>query len=251
MNAIFIITIILIVAIVYIVILINKNNKNNKMSGGDEKSFPNELIAELYSTRLAYLPNGDRIKMNANIGNAESRLLYNLVKDNNLQKCVEVGMAMGLSALSICQGLKDNNNKSKNKALISIDPFQTKKWKSIGLNHVKKAGLSEFHKFMEGPSYEMLPKLLKFKNNMDLVFIDGWHTFDYTLVDMFYANLLVKSGGYILIDDVLHEGPKDAIKYVDKNYNHWRRIYKNVPKTQALYVKKKIDSRPWNYHVQI
>jgi hypothetical protein len=28
-----------------------------------------------------------------------------------------------------------------------------------------------------------------------LVFVDGWHTFDYTLLDLFFADLLTEVGG--------------------------------------------------------
>ena len=50
-----------------------------------------------------------------------------------------------------------------------------------------------------------MPKFLNMKP-FDFIFIDGWHTFDYTLVDMFYADRLLRIGGYLLIDDALHSG---------------------------------------------
>ena len=46
----------------------------------------------------------------------------------------------------------------------------------------------------------------KDSDKFDLIFIDGWHTFYYTLVDFFYSNLLLKIGGMIIIDDALHAG---------------------------------------------
>ncbi|CNI52817.1 Uncharacterised protein [Mycobacterium tuberculosis] len=45
----------------------------------------------------------------------------------------------------------------------------------------------------------------------DLVFIDGWHTFDQTLVDMYFANRLIKVGGYMLIDDASWPSVSKAI----------------------------------------
>ena len=50
-------------------------------------------------------------------------------------------------------------------------------------------------------SYIALPKLLeKYKYNyFDFIFIDGFHTFDYTLVDFFFSNLLLKINGIIVI----------------------------------------------------
>jgi hypothetical protein len=35
-----------------------------------------------------------------------------------------------------------------------------------------------------------------------LRFIDGWHTFEQTLIDIYFANRLVKVGGYVIVDDV-------------------------------------------------
>ena len=81
-----------------------------------------------------------------------------------------------------------------------------------------------------------MPKFLT-KKPFDFIFIDGWHTFDYTLVDMFYA---------------LHQGPSKAIAYSNKNYKHWKRITfdsVDVPKTQVLYQKIAEDTKDWDYHV--
>lgn len=47
-----------------------------------------------------------------------------------------------------------------------------------------------------------MPELLSLgEGTFDLIFIDGWHTFDHTLLDCFYATRLLKTGGYLLIDD--------------------------------------------------
>ena len=36
---------------------------------------------------------------------------------------------------------------------------------------------------------------------IDFAFIDGWHTFDYAMIDFFYVDLLLKPGGVLVIDD--------------------------------------------------
>ena len=69
---------------------------------------------------------------------------------------------------------------------------------------------------------------------------------------MFYADRLLRIGGYLLIDDALHHGPSKAIAYSNKNYKHWKRITSDgmdVPKTQVLYQKIAEDTKDWNYHV--
>ena len=70
--------------------------------------------------------------------------------------------------------------------LTSIDPFQKTQWNSNGLKLLTNSKLINRHNLIE-KSYEALPELLKDnKNKFDFIFIDGWHTFDYTLIDFFY-----------------------------------------------------------------
>jgi len=32
---------------------------------------------------------------------------------------------------------------------------------------------------------------------IDFAFVDGWHTFDYTLIDFFYIDKILRSGGLV------------------------------------------------------
>ena len=97
--------------------------------------------------------------------------------------------------------------------LYSIDPNQSGKWKSIGLSNIDQAGFSKYHQCFEDKSFNTMPQLLpELTGKLDLVFIDGWHTFDYTLVDGFYADLLVRPGGFIVFDDALHKGPQQVVR---------------------------------------
>ncbi len=52
------------------------------------------------------------------------------------------------------------------------------------------------------------------ENYLDFIFIDGWHTFDYTLIDFFYADKLLRKDGIILIDDALHKGVEKFVKNI-------------------------------------
>jgi len=54
-----------------------------------------------------------------------------------------------------------------------------------------------------------------------LVFIDGWHTFDQTLVDMYFANRLIGPGGYIVVDDAAWPSVSKAVSYF-ANYPCYR-----------------------------
>ena len=67
--------------------------------------------------------------------------ITNLVSNNNFVKCLEVGMAYGVSAITILSNKKCN--------LISIDPFQTTQWESNGIKLVKSFGFSNRHTLIE------------------------------------------------------------------------------------------------------
>lgn len=188
------------------------------------------------------------IKIHSGIKTLEGKFLQNLVTHKKLKNIIEVGFAFGISAMFITTGIKNNKTNGK---LISIDPFQTEQWKGNGVKLLKSLKLNKYHELIENKSYLVLPQLLEKnkENSFDMVFVDGWHTFDYTLLDTFYADKLVRIGGYIIIDDVLHYSVKQCIKYIDTNYKHLKRI--KSPNTFAAYKKISQDNREWNFHVKI
>ena len=47
----------------------------------------------------------------------------------------------------------------------------------------------------------------------DFIFIDGWHTFDHTLLDCFYATRLLKVGGILVVDDVSFPSVRRVVDY--------------------------------------
>jgi predicted O-methyltransferase YrrM len=208
---------------------------------------PNKMIQEIYADGTIII-NKKKEKLTSAISPVEGFHLYNVITLNKFIHILEVGMANGLSSLYITQALNDNKNNGK---LISIDPFQTSQWKSVGINHIKQAGLSEFHQLYKEKDYIALPKLLSERSagSFDMVFIDGMHLFDYTLLDMFYAILLCRIGGVIIVDDILHDAPAKCIKYFDTNYKFLKRV-QNIPcKTVATYIKISDDMRSWDFHV--
>ena len=51
------------------------------------------------------------------------------------------------------------------------------------------------------------------ERRFDFIFVDGWHTFDHTLVDCFYATRLLRVGGYLVIDDLKIPPVRRAAEY--------------------------------------
>jgi predicted O-methyltransferase YrrM len=181
--------------------------------------------------------------LTAGINEEEGTFLYDLILKHSCKKIIEIGMANGISAAYITSALKHQ----KDGILISIDPFQSTQWKSTGLELLRDIETKSYHKLIEKKSLEALPELLKRNAGMiDMVFVDGWHTFDYTLVDIFFAVFLLKIGGILVIDDALHPGVKNTLEYLDTNYTMLRRI--TSPRSFGAYLKFKDDTRDWNFH---
>jgi predicted O-methyltransferase YrrM len=182
------------------------------------------------------------VKIGSSIKEIEGNFIIKNINENNYKKCLEIGFACGISAFYILS-IKTTN-------LISIDPFQSTQWNNSGKKTIKELGFNKRHKCIEKKSYEALPQLLqkckKTSDKFDFIFIDGWHTFDYTLVDFFYSNLLLRIDGMIIIDDALHAGVAKCVKYLDTNYLFYKKI--NSPNTVACYKKIKEDDRPWNFN---
>jgi predicted O-methyltransferase YrrM len=137
----------------------------------------------------------------------------------------------------------------KSGKLTSIDPFQSTQWKNAGITSIKKAKLKTYHKLIEEMDYIAMPQLIEEDTKFDMVLIDGMHLFDYTILDLFYADLLTRVGGVICLDDIKHKGTGKAYNYVVKNYKHWKLIPNTIAsKTMATFLKIKEDNRDWNFH---
>lgn len=126
--------------------------------------------------------------------------LHELVVSRQAISVLEIGMAMGTSSITLLNALSEHDG-----SLVSIDPYQSATspmgFDSSGINNVKKAGFSSRHSLIEKPSYIALPELLADDCLFDVVFIDGWHSFDFTMLDFFYADLVVKDGGVVIFHD--------------------------------------------------
>lgn len=103
---------------------------------------------------------------------------------------------------------------------------------------------------METFSYLAMPELLAKGERFDMVLVDGMHLFDFTLVDFFYADLLTRRGGVIVLDDIRHRGVAPVLDYVKGNYKHLRFVPSTGCRdTMATFVKADDDARSWNFHV--
>jgi predicted O-methyltransferase YrrM len=171
------------------------------------------LIDEIRRERTVTAEDGKTYPIHKHgIDVAEGRFLTEFIAGRpNVIRTLEVGCAYGLSSLHIASALAGRPGAHH----VIVDPDESTAWSGVGVTNLDRAGI-DFYELREEPSEIALPQLLKEGAEFDLAFIDGWHTFDQTLIDMYYANRLVKVGGYIIIDDADWISVSKAISYFAK-----------------------------------
>ena len=169
---------------------------------------PKQLLKNIFATNYLSIED-EKIRLHSNIDENEGLFLTKIINKNNYSKSIEIGCAYGISSLFICDALQ----KSDSPRHYIIDPFQNTDWKGIGIENLKKCNI-DFYKLIEKPSELALPELLAKGEKFDFAFIDGWHTFDHTLIDFFYVNRMLEVGGTIVIDDVGLESVNKLVRYV-------------------------------------
>lgn len=155
-------------------------------------------LREMLDSQSAYSKSGEQIPIHSNIPIAYAEALYETVLREDPAVVLEVGMAFGVASLAILSALRDGNRDGR---LISIDPHQSSEWKGCGLAAIAHAGFVERHELIEDYDYNVLPRLLAAGLNIDFAYIDGWHTFDYALVDWWYVDKMLTVDGIVGFND--------------------------------------------------
>lgn len=171
------------------------------------------LADEIYRSGVVRDAAGHEYPLHSHIDAREGAFLSGLItRDTTIHRTLEIGCAYGLSSLHICEALSSRSPR----AHTIVDPFQHTTWHGIGVENLRRASF-DFFELIQRPSEFALPELAEHKTGgFDLVLIDGVHTFDHTLVDFFYANRLLRVGGYVLFDDCSMPSVSLVVSYAMK-----------------------------------
>ncbi len=159
---------------------------------------PNDVLRQMFSEHRAVDVSGRALATSSGIAAQYATALYRMTLAVQPSVVVEIGMGFGFATLSILTALDQLGRRGR---LISIDPHENTDWHGTGVAAVKRAGFESMHTLVEKPSHLALPELLAGGTAVDLAYVDGWHTFDYVLLDFFYLDKLLRAGGVCGFND--------------------------------------------------
>lgn len=212
----------------------------------------NSVIKELFETQTAQSQTGETVPLTSNIRLAFAESLYRTVLKAKPKTAVEIGMAFGVSSLAILTALDEAG---ENGRLISLDPNQATHWQGCGVTAVKRAGFEKSHELIEKFDFSALPQMLDGGVKIDFAYIDGWHTFDYTLLDFWYIDKMLGVGGIVAFNDCHLPAVDKVINFV-RSHRKYEELNVELPVEYTDYtpfreMKRLVSSKPReNFYIQ-
>jgi len=157
----------------------------------------NAVLSDILNTRRVVRRDGSTIPLDYSISVDEGMALQRIIREKKPRVTLEIGLAYGLATLFICEALQEVGGERH----IVMDPAPIESWNDIGLFNIERAGYGSLLEFHHAPSHRVLPELEKAGRRVGVALIDGWHTFDYAMVDFFYVDRLLDVGGVVVFDD--------------------------------------------------
>jgi len=148
---------------------------------------------------VARLDNSDHEIFPVAVSPVEGQALRDWVTKESVARTIEIGLAYGVSALFICEGLL--MNRLPDVQHVVVDPYQSTGFKDCGLQLLEEAGVADLVEYHAEESQILLPKFLSEGRRFELAFVDGSHFFDRVFLDLIYLGRLIKPGGIIFVDD--------------------------------------------------
>jgi len=162
---------------------------------------PRQFIASVEDGKLPYCPP------------PEGDLLHELITRYDCADCLEIGLATGSTAIYILSALQGKGR------LVSIDQ-PTGEWNEIGIANLQNSGDWTNHQLILENSVNVIPELFKTNEQFDLIFADGWKTFDHMAVEVYYLTRMLRLNKFIVFDDAAMPSVNKIIKMLLKYYGY-------------------------------
>jgi len=222
------------------------NSKNPEKDPNYTKNFLDVMLRH----SAIFNKDGSYLKLHSHTKENEHQEIRKYLSQTKAKQTLEVGFAYGTSALTFAEHHQRQKNTGISHTIIDPNQIGTGKghWDSIGIENLRRVGFikGKNYRLIEQTSIKALPTLFQKKGKfLDVALIDGWHLFDYTLIDIFYCLEMLKVGGVLIVDDKRMRAINAISKYVVRAYPH---VIDICPSCKSILVLKKIseDTRDWN-----
>lgn len=179
----------------------------------------NQVLKQIFESEVVTSEDGMQYRLHSHLPSIECAILTEWVKTLEPKAILEIGLAYGISAMTICDATASYPVNSYD----IIDCFQNGEWRSIGLFNLRKSGYLNQITFHEERSEIQLPLFLKEKKKFDFVFVDGSHRFDHVFVEFYYINKILETGGTVVFDDAHLDSLQKVFSFID-SYGGYERI---------------------------
>jgi predicted O-methyltransferase YrrM len=159
---------------------------------------PYDLLPDFEGPPNYKLPRGGRGKDHPRYG----RFVYALTRHYQPDYIVEVGTFAGGTSIGFAKGLIENGHGKL--ICVDQDSYSSGTFPAVAQRNLQRAGLpaTQLQLCCENSQY-WLPKLADhLRGQVDLLLVDGDHTYEGALKDLRNALPLAKPGGLILVHDV-------------------------------------------------
>jgi predicted O-methyltransferase YrrM len=170
-------------------------------------------VDRIYARGSVHDDDGNAVDLRPHsVERAQGEALRDLAVAEGAARTIEVGLALGMSALFLCQALLPRGGRH-----VAIDPFQSESWNGAGLRTLREAGVEDLVDVIEEESQLALPRLVSEGREFDLAFVDGDHRFEGVFLDLYFMTRLVRPGGVVVVDDMWMPAVRTAVAYVERN----------------------------------
>ncbi len=178
-------------------------NSNTNHTRSNRRAVAREFIRRTYATGLVCGEDNELYRiLPAALTQDRGAYLTEVCRETEPATTVEIGMAWGLSTFWILTALLEHVHPMPH---VVMDPFQHFGYHGAALRALRVSGLDSMIEFYEEPSITVLEMLALKKRQFDFAFIDGDHSFDAVLCDLWLLDPLIRPGGVIVFDDVWSE----------------------------------------------
>ncbi|GAA0319659.1 O-methyltransferase [Kineococcus aurantiacus] len=165
--------------------------------------------------------------------------LYELARLTAAAKTLEVGLGFGSSAVYIMAATRLPH--------VVVDPW-ARSYRYAGLQNIAAEGFAGLVDHRERASQIELAELVRQQCTFDLIYVDGGHKFDETLVDVYFCAQLLAVGGHMVIDDLWMPGVRRVRDFILANREDLTQM--PCPVEDFLHLRRTgYDTREWNHFV--